>query len=72
MCLTIPKKIIEVSGNKFVVENASGKENKKQEVKSIIDVKVGDIVFTQNGVIIEKIDDEQLEEINNILKNYQK
>jgi len=72
MCLTIPKKIISVSGEKFLVENASSEDKDQQEVRSIIEVKKGDIVFTQGGVIIEKIDQKQLDEINNILKTYKK
>jgi hypothetical protein len=42
---------------------------KKQEVTSIIDVKKGDWVFTQNNIIIDKISSKQAEEIINLISN---
>lgn len=65
MCLTIPKKVISVSGNAAVVENPDGIG---QEVKTIIDLKVGDFVLTQQNIVLEKIDKKEAEEILNLLK----
>lgn len=66
MCLTIPKKVIAIDGERVVVENPDGIG---QEVKTIIDLKVGDFVLTQQNVIIEKIDKKYAEEIFKMIKN---
>ena len=67
MCLTIPKKVLSVDGQKASVEKWDGKEN--QEVATIVKVEKGDWVLTQNGIIIEKIEEEQAQEIINLIKN---
>ena len=67
MCLTIPKKVLSVDGQKAIVEKWDGKEN--QEVATIVKVEKGDWVLTQNGIIIEKIEEEQAQEIINLIKN---
>lgn len=64
MCLTIPKKVLIKKGNNYVVEKSDGK---KQEVKSIIKIKIGDYVVTQSNVIIQKLSKKQAQEINNLL-----
>ena len=66
MCLTIPKKVLSVDGQKAVVERWDKQE--KQEVASIVKVGKGDWVLTQNGIIIEKIDEQQAQEIINLFK----
>ena len=63
MCLTIPKRVIFIRGNNIVVESFDGK---KQEVKSIIKVRAGDNVLTQNDIIIQKISKKQAEELANL------
>jgi hydrogenase maturation factor len=65
MCLTIPKKVISISGNNAVVENPSGD---KQKVKSVIKIKIGDNVLTQSNVIIQKISKKQAQEIISLFK----
>lgn len=67
MCLTIPKKVISTNGQKAMVARWDQKEN--QEVATIVKVKEGDWVLTQNGIIIEKIDELQAQEIINLIKN---
>jgi len=64
MCLTIPKKVISKKGENYIVEKKNGE---KQEVKSIISVKSGDFILTQNNIIIQKLTKKQAEEINNLL-----
>lgn len=64
MCLTIPKKVIAIDGEKVVVENPGGA---RQEMKTIVDLKVGDYAITQQGTVIEKIDKKYADEIINIL-----
>lgn len=59
MCLTIPKKVISISGERVVVENPDGIG---QEVKTIIDLKVGDFVLTQQNIVLEKIEKKEAEE----------
>ena len=66
MCLTIPKKIISIKNNVITVENFNGV---KQEVRSIIKIKIGDNVLTQNNIIIQKISKKQAEEINNLFNS---
>lgn len=66
MCLTIPKKVISADGENIIVESFGGK---KQKVKSIIKIKKGDNVLTQNNIIIQKISKKQAEEINKLV-NY--
>jgi hydrogenase maturation factor len=65
MCLTIPKKVISVSGNGAIVENPSGERRK---VKSIVKIKIGDNVLTQNNIIIQKISKKQAQEIAELVK----
>lgn len=66
MCLTIPKKVVSIGGGVVTVKNSEGK---KQKISSIIKVKVGDNVLTQNNVIIQKISKIQAKEINNLFNS---
>ena len=65
MCLTIPKKVIEIDGDDIVVELINGD---RQRVKSIVELKTGDFCLTQQNVAIEKIDAEYAAELIEILK----
>lgn len=65
MCLTIPKKVISRQGDFFIVENPAGD---RQKLKSIVKIKVGDNVLTQNSVIIQKISKKQALEIDELFK----
>ena len=67
MCLTIPKKVLSADGQKAFVEKWDGTEN--QEVATIVKIEKGDWVLTQNGIIIEKIDEQQAQEIINLIKD---
>ena len=66
MCLTIPKKVLGKKGANYIVGKNNGE---KQEVKSIIKIKVGDFVITQSNVIIQRITKKQAEEIKLLLNN---
>lgn len=66
MCLTIPKKVVSQNGNNVLVSQWDGQKN--QEVATIVKVEKGDWVLTQNGIIIEKIEEEQAQEIINLIK----
>jgi hydrogenase maturation factor len=60
MCLTIPKKVIEIKGDEVVVEAPNGS---RQTVKSIVDLTVGDFCLTQQNVAIYKLDEKEAEEV---------
>lgn len=64
MCLTIPKKVIEIKKNSVIVENHLGD---RQEIKSLIKLIVGDFVLTQQNIVIEKIKSKYAKEIFDIL-----
>ena len=66
MCLTIPKKVLEIRENSVVVETYSGV---RQELKSMIDLSIGDSVLSQSNIIIEKIDAAEADEILKLLPN---
>lgn len=66
MCLTIPKKVISVSGETVTVENADGS---RQEFKTIVKLEIGDFCLTQQNVAIEKIDEDEANKSFEILKN---
>lgn len=65
MCLTIPKKVISIKNDVVVVETP---EKNKTKLKSIIKVKKGDYVLSQQNVIIQKIGKKQAEELLGLLK----
>ncbi|MFA6973904.1 MAG: HypC/HybG/HupF family hydrogenase formation chaperone [Parcubacteria group bacterium] len=66
MCLTIPKKVVAVGKEIFIVETFDGT---RQEVKSIVELSVGDFCITQQNVVIQKMTDEDAKEIFEITKN---
>lgn len=65
MCLTVPKKVVAVEGNKVVVEDPTGG---RQTVKSIIELVVGDYVATEQGMVSDKIDTESALSLLNIFE----
>jgi len=64
MCLTIPKKVVEIKENSVIVENHNGD---RQELKTIVELAIGDFVLSQQNIVIEKIDTKQAEEIFKII-----
>ena len=65
MCLTIPKKVLEIKENSVIVENYNGD---KQELKTLIKLNVGDFVLSQQNVIVEKINAKEAKDILKIFK----
>jgi hydrogenase maturation factor len=65
MCLTIPKKVLEIRNDSVVAEDFQGN---RQELKTLIELAIGDFVISQNNIVIEKIDEELAEEIIDIMK----
>jgi hydrogenase maturation factor len=66
MCLTLPKKVIEITGETVVVENMAGD---RQALKSIVPLESGDYVLSQQNVIVEKISLEEAREIISTLES---
>lgn len=65
MCLAIPGKILKISGQKAEIDlNGIQKEINI----AMVDVRVGDFVMVHAGFAIEKMDMEQAEYINSIIK----
>jgi hydrogenase maturation factor len=60
MCLTIPKKVIEINGDEIIVETPNGS---RQTVKTIVELKTGDFCLTQQNVVVEKISQTEAEEV---------
>lgn len=64
MCLTIPAKVIKVSGNEAEVDFL----DKKEKVNcQLVKVRKGDYVMISNGFAIKKIDEKEAKEILKIL-----
>ena len=66
MCLTIPKKVIKIENGLVSVEDISGR---RQDLKTIVDVKIGDYVLSQQNVIIELLEKDQAQEMIEIFQN---
>jgi len=58
ICLTIPKKVIEIKKNTIIVENPAGV---RQEIKSIVELNAGDFCLTQQNMAIQQITAEEAE-----------
>jgi biotin synthase len=70
MCLTIPAKVVEVNGEKAVIEQSSGK--KTISIKAIPDVKVGDWVLYMSDIAVQRVAKEDAKEILELLEHVQK
>lgn len=66
MCLTIPKKLVSISGSSYTVEN---RNLSREEARSVIEAEVGDYVVVENSIIIEKINPDKIQEFLQILNN---
>lgn len=60
MCLTIPKKVLEIKQNSVVVEKPDGT---RQQAKTIVKLNVGDFCLTQQNIVIQKIGKREAQEI---------
>jgi len=64
MCLTIPKQVLSIKKDSIEVISSRGKE----KLGTLITIKKGDWILSQNGVIISKISAKQAKEVINLLK----
>lgn len=60
MCLAIPKKVLQIKENSVILEDICGN---RQEMKTLIELAIGDFVISQNNMVIEKMDAEFAREI---------
>jgi len=65
MCLAIPKKIISVKKNSVLLQSPKGRET----VISLIKVRKGDWVLTQNHIVVKKINKDQAKKINKLFNS---
>ncbi|MBU2036848.1 HypC/HybG/HupF family hydrogenase formation chaperone [Patescibacteria group bacterium] len=63
MCLTLPKQVVAINKTAIKVKV----NNSAELVGSLLPVKRGDWVLTQNRIIIKKITARQAKEINKII-----
>jgi len=66
MCLTIPKQVIATKDGAVKIKSFKG----QQKVSSLIRVKKGDWVLTQNGVIIKKMPAKYARHINKLINTH--
>lgn len=66
MCLTIPKKVIEIRKNSVIVEMYDGD---RQELKSMVELTIGDFVISQQNMVIEKMEKDEAIEILKLIRN---
>jgi len=64
MCLSIPKQVTSV---KNALVKVKSKARGIEELATLVKVKKGDWILSQNRVIIKKINQAQAKEINKIL-----
>jgi hydrogenase maturation factor len=65
MCLTIPKQVLAINKDFIEVISSKGKE----KLGTLITIKKGDWILSQNGVIISKITASQAKKIDSLLSS---
>ena len=77
MCLAIPARIVELEGDKAVVDAMGNRF--KARTTLLVDVKLGDLVLVHAGFAISLVDEEEakktwelIEEINNYMETDKK
>lgn len=66
MCLGIPMKVVEVNGDRGIVEIAGVK--REASFQLLENVKVGEYVLVHAGYAINKIDEEEAQETLDLLR----
>ena len=66
MCLAIPMKVVEIKGNRGIVEYTGIKREVGLDL--LEDVKVDDWVIIHTGFAISKLDEEEAQETLSLLK----
>lgn len=66
MCITIPKKVVEIKDGSIIVETHAGD---RQELKTLIkSLQVGDFIVSQQNVAMEKIEKKYAQEIFDMIR----
>ncbi len=68
MCLSIPRQIIKIKGEKAIVDLGGKLEEVATQLMSGANLKTGDFCLISNGFIIKKLSAQEAEEILNIIK----
>jgi len=66
MCLGIPMKVLEISGNKAVAEAAGVRKDIRLDL--LDDIEVGEFVLIHTGFAIEKLDPREAAETLELIK----
>jgi len=66
MCLAIPMKVVEISGNKARVEQAG--VSKEARIDFLEGLEVGDYVLIHAGIAIERVRPEEAEETLQLIR----
>ena len=63
MCVALPGKVIELTGRDAVVDFSG---NQVTARAGLVDVKVGDYVLVHAGCVIQKVTQQDMEEMQNL------
>ena len=63
MCVALPGKVIEIKGRDAVVDFSG---NQVTARAGLVDVKVGDYVLVHAGCVIQKVTQQEMEEMKNL------
>ena len=63
MCVALPGKVIEIKGRDAVVDFNG---NQVTARAGLVDVKVGDYVLVHAGCVIQKVTQQEMEELKNL------
>lgn len=63
MCVALPGKVIEIKGRDAVVDFSG---NQVTARAGLVDVKVGDYVLVHAGCVIQKVSQQDMEDLKNL------
>ena len=63
MCVALPGKVIEIKGRDAVVDFNG---NKVTARAGLVDVKIGDYVLVHAGCVIQKVSQQDMEDLKNL------
>lgn len=70
MCLATPAKIVEINGQKAVVQ--SGDHTHNVDLSLVENVQIGDYVLAHGELVIQKLPREEAEKILSMIQNLEK
>lgn len=66
MCVALPGKVIEINGRDAVVDFNG---NQVTARAGLVDIKVGDYVLVHAGCVIQKVSQQDAEDMNNLMED---